>query len=641
MNENMDIGLDHEEALRQRLATHQQAADELTREIQEREARRAEIERNRMALETPLNERRIDYNTARFEWDTELENCLRRYFNFADFREGQRGVINAAMDGRNVVVNMSTGAGKSFPANASAILSFGCTFVVSPLLSLIDDQICHLRRHLIHAVQLTGSTSTEEYRNIIQGFEHMAESAYSAGERPIKICFVTPEKLARSPTVMRILQKLALKKKLARVVIDEAHCASQNADFRPDYTQLAHLRETLPEVPFLLLTATCTQKILDDLVEIFRLGTLTPGDDASRDGTVFFATALHRPNLHYHILLKHYRLKKQVKVLADWIHERHSGDTGIVYCRTKKETETLCKELQALDITCDFYHADRSEAAKKDVHARWNSGEIGVICATIAFGMGIDKANVRFVVHYTIAKSLDRLYQESGRAGRDGEDADCLILYRPHDIWQWAAMDPGRIDMLLPIVNFVLEKKLCYKVQFARYFTTPLSLQAWGPDALAPCRDCQNCRRPQVNSRNVTYQSWQLCKIIASGPRLTASQLANACCKGQYRSGHDNRVVDVESLSHGRVRLIQEEIEYLVVVLWTKEYLAIDIQDTSGLHNRKCAYLRLGPRGQHLVRLSAEDLRRGGTEIYCTFPTTVMGVEAIVVFQQGETADAS
>eukprot|EP00667_Euglena_gracilis_P005376 EG_transcript_5412 len=354
---------------------------------------------------------------GQFEWDSRVDQLLAEKFGFASFRPLQREVINAVLSGKDVFVVMPTGSGKSLTFQLPALLWDGLCLVVSPLISLMQDQAEALQRRGISAALLTGETTRPERDATLAMVAKPTESR-------LKLLYVTPELLAKSKTTVSKLQAAYKKAALKLIVIDECHCCSQwGHEFRPDYLKLAVLKANFPTVPQLALTATATPRVTEE-VEL-ALGI---------SGCVRFRGQYNRPNLLYEQQPKAAGFADSVAQVAAFVRERHPRDSGIVYCFSRKDCEAVADGLQERGIVAACYHAQVEFLQRQRTHRQWASGEVQVIVATIAFGMGIDKHNVRFVVHHTMSKSIENYYQESGRAGRDGEPATCLLLHRAADV---------------------------------------------------------------------------------------------------------------------------------------------------------------------------------------------------------------
>ncbi|KAL5514242.1 hypothetical protein ACEPAG_2330 [Sanghuangporus baumii] len=595
----------------------------------------------------------INYMTEVFEWSGELKARMREVFGIQNFRLCQEGVCNASMDGRDIVCIMPTGGGKSLTYQLPALLNPGTTLVISPLISLITDQILHLREFGVEAVMLMGSTSKEESRDIYSRLAAAANSKNRNGMTgpEIKFCYVTPEKIAASKSFTSMLEKLANAGKLSRIVIDEAHCVSQlGHDFRPDYKKLSILRQLFPRVPILALSATCPPKVLKDLLTTLRLKPIVSGTAAAADGTVYFSAPLYRKNLHYTVAPKPSSASGVIKAMTKYILDHHRNDSGIVYCMSKKDTETVAQGLAEESggkIRTGVYHADVHDRTKSELHERWRRGDVKVVCATIAFGLGIDKGDVRFVLHHSMSKSLEGYYQESGRAGRDGNDSDCILYFRPQDASRLSALVCGELEgqaKLQDMLRFAMDVEECRKLQFARYFSmsASLSMSAWGTaetDAHARCDHCDNCKRPPeaMERRDVTLPAWQILRVSQviermSG-RVTMGMLADLVRgagggsfgavvggrgRGKGKGGAKEKIgLDLDEIAGGKVQLGKEETEILIVQLFLSGHLGESFHSTAYSIN---VYVTPGPGALRITRYTREDVESGrGQRIHVTF----------------------
>ncbi|KAI0366052.1 ATP-dependent DNA helicase [Pilatotrama ljubarskyi] len=572
---------------------------------------------------------------------------MKAVFGFNSFRLCQEGICNASMDGRDIVAIMPTGGGKSLGYQLPALMVPGCTVVISPLLSLIADQIMHLREAGVDAVMLTGGTSKAETAEIYRRLQDMASGVSSGPD--IKLCYVTPEKVAKSTRFSSALEKLYRVNKLARFVVDEAHCVSQQGhDFRPDYQKLSMLRQVFPKVPILALSATCPPAVLRDLLKTLRLPAPVSGTAASTQGTVLFTAPLYRKNLHYAVVPKPSTGQDSIDAMRDYILTKHRNDTGIIYCLSKKDAEHVAKALyegSERKILTGVYHADIPDATKEALHKDWREGKIKVVCATIAFGLGIDKGDVRFVLHHTVSKTIDGFYQESGRAGRDGQDADCVLYYRPQDATRIAALTCGERqgqEKVLDMLRFASDLEECRKIQFARYFSASsnLSIDAWGTadeDALTRCGHCDNCTRPPetVDRRDVRLPAWQLLKLATVLHRaresVTMAQLcsrarglrASGATDGAKGRGRGKRApkekvnVDLQEVAGGKIELTQEQTEALCVRLLVDGYLDLDFSPTAYTIN---VYFKPSDTATRFTRFSRAEIEQGkGPQYECTF----------------------
>ncbi|GAQ84734.1 DNA helicase [Klebsormidium nitens] len=348
-----------------------------------------------------------------FPWRREIERLNLTRFGNHQFRANQREIINATLSNRDVFVLMPTGGGKSLTYQLPAVYSSGVTLVVSPLISLIQDQIMHLTNANVEAVCLSSRMDWMETRAVYQELE----SPYCK----YKLLYVTPEKIARSDSFFRTLEMLHRSERLARIVIDEAHCVSQwGHDFRPDYQGLKVLKQNFPAVPVMALTATATASVKEDVVQALGLV-----------NCVVFKQTFNRPNIVYEVRPKK---KSLVEDINKFVRENHPYECGIIYCLSRTDCEKIANKLKELGHKAHHYHANMDEAERSGVQRAWSEDKINIICATIAFGMGINKPDVRFVIHHSMPKSLEGYHQESGRAGRDGLKSTCILYYTYGDM---------------------------------------------------------------------------------------------------------------------------------------------------------------------------------------------------------------
>ncbi|KAJ6666262.1 hypothetical protein lerEdw1_000534 [Lerista edwardsae] len=344
------------------------------------------------------------WNKEDHPWSKKIRDVLRSNFKLKKFRSLQLETINVTMAGKDVFLVMPTGGGKSLCYQLPAVCSDGFTLVICPLISLMEDQLMMLEQLEITAALLNASSSKEHVKWV--------HTEMLAGKSQLKLIYVTPEKIAKSKMFMSKLEKAYQAGRLTRIAVDEVHCCSQwGHDFRPDYKLLGILKRQFPNAPLIGLTATATNHVLQDAQKILCV-----------QKCITFTASFNRPNLYYEVRQKPSTAQNFIEEIVKLINGRYKGLSGIIYCFSQKDAEQVTMNLQKLGIKAGTYHANMEPKDKSKVHKKWSANEIQVVVATVAFGMGIDKPDVRFVIHHSMSKSMENYYQESGRAAFEKTD---------------------------------------------------------------------------------------------------------------------------------------------------------------------------------------------------------------------------
>ena len=519
-----------------------------------------------------------------------MENVLKQYFGYSAFRPKQREIIQHLLDGKDALVLMPTGGGKSMCYQLPALMMNGVTVVVSPLLSLMKDQVESLQANGIAARAINSAVSETE--NMLVRRE--------CAQGMIKLLYVSPERLLVELPFLQENVEISL------FAIDEAHCISAwGHDFRPEYAQLGILRETFPNVPIVALTATADKVTRTDILEQLHI-----------PNARMFVSSFDRPNLNLDVKRGMNTKERNQAILQFML--RHQHDCGIIYCMSRKTTESVAAYLRSHQFTTAVYHAGLTVEEREKAQNDFVCDRVQIVCATIAFGMGINKSNVRFVIHYNLPKSIENFYQEIGRAGRDGLRSDTLLFYNVSDIIQLNrfALDSGQREINMERLRRMqeyAESNVCRRRILLNYFGQPY---------LCECGHCDVCQHPPQRFDGTILIQKALSAIVRGNSELTLRMVVDVLCGSYSAEVRQKNLHAIKTFGVGRDVPRRDWNDYLLQMLQMGfveiqydryNYLRITDAGLDVLYGRQAATLAIPQREEEphpRRRKTAKELQR-------------------------------
>ncbi|SCU81090.1 LAME_0B05622g1_1 [Lachancea meyersii CBS 8951] len=522
------------------------------------------------------------------EWTPEVFHRLRHVFKLPGFRFNQLEAVNATLDGKDVFVLMPTGGGKSLcyqlPAIVNSGRTRGTTVVISPLISLMQDQVAHLLTKNIKACMFSSKGTADQRRQTFNLFINGL----------LDLIYISPEMISASEQCKKAIGRLYRDGKLARIVVDEAHCVSNwGHDFRPDYKELKYFKEQYPDIPMIALTATASEQVRLDVVHNLRL-----------KSPVFLKQSFNRTNLYYEVLKKG---KNAALSICDAVKSRFKNQTGIIYCHSKNSCEQTASLMQKNGINSAYYHAGMEPDERNQVQQAWQANRIRVICATVAFGMGIDKPDVRFVYHLTVPRTLEGYYQETGRAGRDGNYSYCIMYYTFRDVRTMQTMiqkdktldrenKEKHLTKLQQVMQYCENVTDCRRQLVLSYFNEKFESSLCQKN----CDNCKNSVNTTTEERDVTTDTINILRLVSE---IQDEKVTLIHCQDIYKGSRNSKIVQAghdKLRHHGQGRnLSKSEIERIFFHLVTNQVL----QEYSVMTGRGFAsnYVRTGIKARQVL----------------------------------------
>lgn len=526
---------------------------------------------------------------------------LKKYFGYDSFRNAQETLIDSILEGKDTLGIMPTGAGKSLCYQIPALMMGGISLVISPLISLMKDQVGSLNQAGIHAAYLNSSLTAGQYYKAL-GFARL-------GRYPI--IYVAPERL-----VTEEFLDFAQNSNIVMVAVDEAHCVSQwGQDFRPSYLKIIEFIQRLPRRPVIsAFTATATKEVRDDIIDLLQLQVPT-----------VITTGFDRDNLYFGVKMA----KDRYREIRDYL-DSHDGASGIIYCLTRKQVEEVCSRLVQDGFLVTRYHAGLSDEERRRNQDDFIYDRVPVICATSAFGMGIDKSNVRFVLHYGMPKNIESYYQEAGRAGRDGEPAECILYYASQDVVTNQLFidhnqDNQELDALTLKLVMERDQERLKKMTFYCFTNECLRdyiLRYFGEYGKNYCKNCSNCLT-QFETVDITEISCAILGCVESSRQRYGTTViidtlhgANTVKIRNYRMNENPYYGKLAHVPVYRLRKVIQQLqveEYLLVTNDEYAIVKLTVKSKEILTEHKTVTMKMAKEQERIKRAGDGQTEKKGT----------------------------